>query len=106
MSNFEGLQEAVIEWANNRDLLKPENANRQFLKVVEELGELASSIAKEKRGETVDAMGDLFVTLIILSEQLDLDPVKCLQVAYAEIRGRNGKTVNGVFLKQSDYEQR
>ena len=98
MKTFEELQEAVLEWADDRDLLEA-NPNRQFLKVVEELGELASAMAKNERENEIDAMGDLFVTLIILSRQINLNPVKCLEVAYNMIADRKGKTVDGVFIK-------
>ena len=98
MKTFEELQEAVLDWADERDLLEA-NPNRQFLKVVEELGELASAMAKNERENEMDAMGDLFVTLIILSRQINLNPVKCLEVAYNMIADRTGKTVDGVFIK-------
>ena len=98
MKTFEELQEAVLDWAEDRDLLEA-NPNRQFLKVVEELGELASAMAKNERENEMDAMGDLFVTLIILSRQINLNPVKCLEVAYNMIADRTGKTVDGVFIK-------
>ena len=98
MKTFEELQEAVLDWAEDRDLLEA-NPNRQFLKVVEELGELASAMAKNERENEMDAMGDLFVTLIILSRQINLNPVKCLEVAYNMIADRKGKTVDGVFIK-------
>ena len=99
MKTFEELQEAVLDWADERDLLEA-NPNRQFLKVVEELGELASAMAKNERENEIDAMGDLFVTLIILSRQINLNPVKCLEVAYNMIADRKGKTVDGVFIKE------
>lgn len=70
-----------------------------MLKVTEEIGELAGSIAKNKRDDTIDAIGDSFVTLIILSAQLGLDPAECLQQAYNEIANRKGETVDGVFIK-------
>lgn len=71
-----------------------------MLKVTEEIGELAGSLAKNNREATVDAIGDSFVTLIILSAQLNLDPVECLQHAYNEIADRKGKTIDGVFVKE------
>ena len=98
MKTFEELQEAVLEWADERDLLEAD-PNRQFLKVVEELGELASAMAKNKPLDRIDAMGDVLVTLIILSAQLGIKPVSCLEVAYNEIADRKGKTVDGVFIK-------
>jgi NTP pyrophosphatase (non-canonical NTP hydrolase) len=99
---FEELSSKVISWANNRDLIRFENANRQFLKVTEEVGELAGAIARKDDREIEDAMGDTLVTLIILSKQLGIDPVECLAVAYAVIANRTGKTVNGVFIKDEE----
>jgi len=97
--NFTELIQATIEWGNQRGLIQERNATRQMLKVTEEIGELAGSLAKNKREETIDAIGDSFVTLIILSAQLGLDPAECLQQAYNEISDRKGETINGVFVK-------
>ena len=47
-------------------------------------------------------MGDIFVTLIILCNQLGIDCVECLQLAYDKISKRKGKTVNGLFVKEED----
>ena len=99
MKTFEELQEAVLEWGSQRGLIQERNATRQMLKVTEEIGELAGSLAKDNREETIDAIGDSFVTLIILSAQLGLDPSECLQQAYNEIAGRKGETIDGVFIK-------
>jgi len=97
--NFTELIQATIEWGNQRGLIQERNATRQMLKVTEEIGELAGSLAKNKREDTIDAIGDSFVTLIILSAQLGLDPAECLQQAYNEISDRKGETINGVFVK-------
>lgn len=99
---FEQLQQAVKLWASNRDLLDPSNCNRQFLKVTEEVGELAGAIARQDMVEAEDALGDTLVTLIILAEQLGLDPVTSLAMAYATISRRTGKTVDGVFIKDDE----
>ena len=94
------LEMKVIDWAIERGLVERENANKQMLKVMEEVGELASAIAKNKEEDTIDAIGDVLVTLIILSAQLELNPWDCLETAYNEIKGRKGKLVNGVFIKE------
>lgn len=99
INKFKNLQTKILIWAKQRDLLKPENANSQFLKVVEELGEFAGAIAKNKRAEMKDGLGDTLVTLIILANQLDLDLVGCLDIAYNEIKNRTGRTVDGTFIK-------
>jgi NTP pyrophosphatase (non-canonical NTP hydrolase) len=93
------LHEAVLQWAKERDLLHNKNSNKQMLKLVEEVGELASAIAKENTPEIVDAIGDIQVVLIILSSQLGIDYNSALNHAYAVIKNRTGKTVNGIFIK-------
>jgi len=100
--SFDNLIDQVFDWSRDKGIDKalPE---KQFLKVIEEVGEIASALAKNKsREELVDAVGDTFVTLIILSQQLGLDPTLCLQAAYDVISKRSGKTINGVFIKEED----
>jgi NTP pyrophosphatase (non-canonical NTP hydrolase) len=98
---FDNLIENVQLWAQNKDILKSENAPKQLMKVMEELGETAGAIAKNKAtDEIMDGIGDTFVTLIILSYQLGLEPSACLEAAWNEIKDRKGNTVNGVFIKE------
>ena len=98
--NFDELVENVRHWADTKGLLKAENAPKQLMKVMEELGETAGAIAKNKSTDEIqDGIGDTFVTLIILSYQLGLEPWECLGAAWNEIKDRTGQTVNGVFVK-------
>jgi NTP pyrophosphatase (non-canonical NTP hydrolase) len=97
--SFDSLIENVTDWADNRMLLKKENASKQMLKVMEEVGETASALLKGDELKLIDGIGDSFVTLIILSKQLGLNPSVCLQVAWSEIKNRTGKTVDGTFIK-------
>jgi NTP pyrophosphatase (non-canonical NTP hydrolase) len=95
------LVQLVIEWGNKRGLLQERYATRQMLKVTEEIGELAGALAKRNEIDIMDAVGDSFVTLIILSAQLGLDPAACLNFAYEQIADRKGQTIDGVFIKES-----
>lgn len=109
---FEELQEKVLEWADSHDLLHEENAGKQFLKFVEEVfefktemdfysgkSEVLSSVSKNLMKEE---LGDIFVTLIILCKQIEIDPQECLEIAYEKIKNRHGKTINGTFVKEED----
>lgn len=98
MENTE-LQKLVLEWADNKGLLKPENALKQFAKCVSEIGELGDAIIKNNVEETIDSLGDAQVTLIILAAQLGYSYDDCLQSAYNVIKNRTGKTVGGTFIK-------
>ena len=65
------LQKLILEWADERDLLHRANATKQRLKLIEECGELASAILKNDVEKQKDAIGDIFVVLVILNKQLD-----------------------------------
>lgn len=93
------LNGKIISWASEKDLLKSENKYQQLVKVMEELGELSKAILKNDIVQQIDGLGDVQVTLIILSKQLGLDYDKCLEAAWEEIKDRKGKTVNGTFIK-------
>ena len=47
-------------------------------------------------------MGDIFVTLIVLCNQLGIDCVECLNMAYNKISKRKGVTRDGIFIKEED----
>lgn len=94
------LEEKIVDWAIRRGITDMENAPKQMLKVMEEVGELASAVAKKNEDATIDAIGDVLVTIIILSYQLELNLWECLEIAYEEIKNRKGKTIDGVFIKE------
>ena len=112
MSKFEDVQEKVLEWAEKKDLLHEENSEKQFMKVIEEIFEFKTEMDNELSytdpyvDEAVERMelemGDIFVTLIILCEQLNISPQNCLAMAYEKIKDRKGETINGVFIKEED----
>lgn len=109
---FEKLSKKIIKWGKDRDLLHEENADKQFMKFVEEVFEFKTemdnvlSYTDPYVDEAVERMklemGDIIVTLIILCKQLDIDLFECLNKAYKKISARTGKTINGTFVKSED----
>lgn len=95
------LIKQVEQWSISKGLDKAESS-KQFLKVVEEVGEVAAALARNDMDALQDGIGDVVVTLIILAQQNDMDLYECLNTAYDEIKGRTGKMVDGVFIKSSD----
>lgn len=73
MKKLEELQPLILEWARERNILFPENAPKQRLKLIEECGELASAILKNDIKLQKDAIGDIFVVLVILAEQIGFE---------------------------------
>ncbi len=98
--NFEQLRNDVLVWAKEKGILKPENHLKQMGKMVSEVGELCDEIIKDNRENQANELGDVFVTLIILAEQLELNPIGCLNAAYIKIKDRKGQNVNGTFIKE------
>lgn len=101
--SFEEIANGLAKWAKERDLLG-KYPHIQFSKIVEELGETSAAYNKQKHDDLVDSIGDLLVTIIIFSKQVEVDPVACLNEAWRTIKHRQGKTINGVFVKDSDLD--
>ncbi len=70
------------------------------MKLIQEAGELSDSICKGK--DIRDDIGDMMVVLINIMVRNDLSLEECLKVAYDDIKGRTGRMVDGVFVKESD----
>lgn len=96
--------ELIKKWAKDRGLDKSD-PKAQMVKLLEELGELANGINKERQEQIVDSIGDVYVVLTILSMQLGLDVENCIYMAYQEIKDRKGKMIDGVFVKEEDLKE-
>lgn len=109
---FEDLQKQVLEWGDEKGITHSENIDKQFMKFIEEVFEfkteldthlLVDSFTRAIPDKNLKLeMGDILVTLIILSKQLEIDLVECLGMAYKKISKRKGKTINGTFIKSED----
>ena len=66
---FDNLIDNVTQWADDKNILKPENAPKQPMKVMEELGETAGAIAKNKN--TDPSFDFLTPSLPLLTAPLD-----------------------------------
>lgn len=93
----------VMRWGVKHNISNPD---RQYAKLNEEVGEIAHELTRDRlySSEMMDALGDTFVTLIILADILHFDIRDCLAAAYFEIRNRSGKTINGSFVKDEVRE--
>lgn len=96
------LFKKVEQWADDKGLLD-QSPKKQFLKVVEEIGEIAEALAKgQDKTALREEIGDAIVTLIILSKQSGLSAEECLTFAYDKIVNRKGAIIDGVFVKEDD----
>jgi NTP pyrophosphatase (non-canonical NTP hydrolase) len=105
ITTFDKIAALTKAWAVNKGILAPTPLGlfKQLGKFFEEAGEMSGAVIKMKDMEEVKLeMGDVFVTLVILCAQLGITPEEALSAAYNKISGRKGKTVDGVFIKESD----
>lgn len=70
MTKAELLTIHVLDWAENRNLLQPELAEKQYLKILEELGQTSKAILEDDRPAMIDGFGKIAITFIIFNGQL------------------------------------
>lgn len=95
------VTEKIKKWFVDRNL-DTADPKSQMLKLMEETGELAEGIAKNRPDQIKDSIGDIYVVLTGLSIQLGYNIEECIEAAYEEIKDRKGKMIDGVFVKESD----
>lgn len=92
-------KDLIIKWASERNLLTAD-PQKQFNKLIEEVGELAEAMLNNDKKELIDAVGDIFVVLTIFSEQNKFSITEAIKAAYQEIKDRNGVLINGVYVRE------
>jgi hypothetical protein len=122
------VYDLIRVWAKEKGIYDSGDVKTQYVKLMEEAGELAKAIMNEDYDEFVDAIGDCVVVLTNLAElgnkffdtTIDyyedvagdggskmLQPgynitiEECVESAYNIIKGRTGKMINGTFVKET-----
>ena len=92
----------IREWARVRGIYDKGNSHTQYVKLIEEAGELAKALLKNDKPEIIDAIGDMVVVLTNLAHQEGFNIENCITSAYEVINKRTGKMINGTFVKDAD----
>jgi len=90
----------IGQWHQDRNLIKGSSDKDQFLKLMQEAGELSDSLCKGK--DIRDDIGDMMVVLINIMVRNNLTMKDCLAVAYEDIKDRKGTMIDGIFVKDGD----
>ena len=101
MKKFNELEADVLFWAARKGILVNSDTKTQLCKTMEELGETMGAVLKGNQPEIIDGIGDTIVTLIIAAHLAGVDFCFCLNEANDIIQKRNGKMINGVFVKET-----
>ena len=85
MTTLTQLIKNIENWAEARNLIEGSTPKKQFIKLMEEFGELCSGISKNKIDVVKDSIGDCFVVMVILNKQtnsnFDFKPLPYLDLA-------------------------
>jgi NTP pyrophosphatase (non-canonical NTP hydrolase) len=93
--------ELIREWAKEKGIYKTGDVRTQYVKLMEEAGELAQAILKNDEPEIIDAIGDMVVVLTNLAKLKGYNIEDCIDSAYQVIAERTGRMVNGTFVKDA-----
>lgn len=94
----------IRDWTKQTNL-SDEDPQKQFMKIIEEIGEVARAYRDYMNGEGYRPLlelelGDAVITIITLAEQLDMDIKECMRAAYEKnvsrqkIKKKNDKDVD------------
>jgi NTP pyrophosphatase (non-canonical NTP hydrolase) len=90
----------IVQWHHDRNLIEGSTDKDQYLKLIQEAGELSDNICKGK--DISDDIGDMIVVLLNIAERNGLTLRDCLAKAWDDIKDRKGKMVDGIFVKEGD----
>jgi len=99
--NKQSIFELIRSWASNKGIYKSGDSKTQYIKLMEEAGELAEALLKNDEPEVIDAIGDMVVVLTNLAKLRGHDIEACVASAYSVIKSRQGEMINGTFVKKT-----
>ena len=94
--------EQVVQWASAKGLVDNSTWEAQYVKLAEEKDELMVALMAKDLDSIEDELGDCLVVLTVVAAQHGLTIEQCYKRAYNKISKRKGKTINGIFVKESD----
>jgi len=97
----DNIFDCIRLWARDRGLYDKGDPKTQYIKLMEEAGEVGRALLKEDTEEIIDGIGDMVVVLTNLAELNGVSIEKCIQEAYDVISKRSGKMINGTFVKDN-----
>jgi len=100
MYSLISLIEKIKGWHHDRNLIDGATDKDQYMKLIQEAGELSDNICKGN--DISDDIGDMIVVLINIAERNGLSITECVLQAWNDIKDRKGRMVDGVFVKEED----
>ena len=92
----------IRSWATDKGIYDKGSSGVQYLKLIEEAGELADALLKKDKAEIQDAIGDMVVVLTSIAKFEDMFIEDCIKSAYDVIAKRTCKMVHGTLVKDAN----
>ena len=105
---FDELENTVIQWHKDRNLINGSTDVVQINKLMEEVEELQQDIIQNTMPDQYssmdlrDELGDCLVVLINIASRNHFSLYEALEYSFAKIKDRKGKMINGMFVKEVD----
>ena len=89
-------EQLIGQWHRDRNLIDGSTDKDQYMKLIQEAGELSDSLCKGK--DIKDDIGDMMVVLINIMVRNNLT----MMFSCEDIKDRKGKMIDGIFVKEGD----
>ena len=89
----------IREWAQEKGIFDKGDTKTQYVKLMEEAGEVAKALLTNDKAEIKDGIGDMVVVLTNLAHLAGFTIEECIDEAYNVISKRQGNMINGSFVK-------
>ena len=99
-SRMNKLSDNILDWGLKRRIIQNGKPLGQAVKMFEEATEVLDAISTGATEDLVDAIGDVYVTLVMLAGTSGLSIEECVEEAWFQIKDRRGHLrEDGVFVK-------
>ena len=100
MIRINDLNSWILQWGYDRGITVNGKTIGQAIKTLEETTELLDAVNRDNDKEIQDAIGDVYVTLMMICGIKGFNMQDCIKHAYDEIKDRKGYLrEDGVFVK-------
>jgi phosphoribosyl-ATP pyrophosphohydrolase len=98
--SYLSIENDIEMWGLARGITTNGKPMGQAIKTLEETTELIDAIHRGDREDTIDAIGDIGVTLLMQCAIQGITFTECLEAAFEQIKNRKGfLRPDGVFVK-------
>jgi len=79
MKSIDTLTKHISQWGKDRQITINGRPMGQAIKTLSETHELLDAINSRNKAETIDAIGDIYVTLVMVAETSGLSIDSCIE---------------------------